>query len=197
MDEKTLEGILTELLRESGPSDVLIRAVTAAAEAEPPGPEFLRRAEEAALAAFAVRRLAAARARTGFQPLPLAAYLERLAEGAGVGLAALWRFLNIPVPEQVTVLSARDLARMGRLLGLSAREMIAHVRLSLLGQDLLLCAQPVSRRGADGPTSALEACEAALENMAADADAPTARRYAAVARGVSGAYAEVEEQDDR
>ena len=61
--------------------------------------------------------------------MPLDSYLEKLVKGAGDGLAALWRLLGLDPSVHVATLSAVELARVGRLLGLSPREMIAHLRL--------------------------------------------------------------------
>lgn len=191
------ENKVLELLRclVMPPGDLLVSAVSGLAERDDPGPEFARRVREAAAAALHLRRISDERARTGFIPVPLDEYIKRLAMSAGAALSVVWRALRVDRPKDVVSLSAERLAWLGSSIGIPLREMVAHVRLGLLRGSIVFpeawASAAREERRATG--SALERCEAALQAELANADAATAKRYAAVEHDLTKAYTRLQE----
>jgi len=191
------EDMVSHLLRYLGapPGDLLIAAVSSSAQQDEPSPEFAERVRDAAAAVFSLRQMAAKRDRVGFLPLPLDEYLIRLASAARVALSTLWRNLGIERPRDVLSVSADRLADLGSALGVPVHEMIAHLRLALLRESLVIpeAWASAAREGKQRSGSLLERCQNALEAEIADADATTARRYAVVEHDLLRAYARLDE----
>jgi hypothetical protein len=130
------------------------------------GPEgFQKACVEAGRVAFSMAKLRDARARVGFTPLPLTDYFESIAKGAGVILGPILARFSIASTSPRDEPSAAGWARLARVIGISLREALLHIRLSFAesvspGASLALARQ---RHPGRPGRSRLADCEAMLE----------------------------------
>ena len=126
--------------------------------------EFRQRCEEAAMLAFDIARMRAEKERLRFAFVPISEWVRGLAEMASVSLEPVLSWLGIPNLDEATAGSAGPLARLAREIGFGSREIRDLLRLSFAVASGY-ASVPLLARRVDAPSSELDACEAALDEI--------------------------------
>jgi len=147
----------------------LARAAAWEAERDTGSAQFRRRCQDAALTAHHalvshhLAKMAAERERVGFQPLPLSQYVETLAQsvGADLGLVMKWAGIsgNSSDGSRVTLETAAPWVRICHGLGMELRQILLHVRLSVIGVPGLAQGRARARAEDAVELDSLEHCE--------------------------------------
>jgi len=125
---------------------------------------FRNRCREAALGRFVLGALREERRRIGFVPLPLADYLQGIAQTAGVPLAGVLAPRGIDDLTRTDEAAAPALAGLAREIGMSLREAMAHLRLAFAAMHGAPAPAVLARRH-PAASSALQDVEAELERV--------------------------------
>lgn len=125
-------------------------------------PEFQHRCEVAAIEAMGIAKLRYERERIGFLALSFAAYITALAQSAKVSLDASLQLLGLKDLSTVTLDSIPMLARLASDLGMSFRQTLVHLRVSVAEREGFTTARLQLARRSQSPVGSLEQCERAL-----------------------------------
>lgn len=151
---------------------------------------FSARCREAAEAALIVSKLRKERLRVGFVPLSLVEYIHGLVKLAGVPLAPVFSWLGVTDLAAARPQSVFAAARLARELGMSAREAVAHLRISFAAH---VGSAPVSLlvaryRSTGLRRTPLEECEEALEQIESGYDLDNLHKLRDLESEIGAAY---------
>jgi hypothetical protein len=161
MNDKILTHSMTQnaLLNQSDQADqldVLLRSVLSVGDdqIEPVSADTVKQCEELGRRTYELAKLRRARERAGFLPVPVADYLEELAEMAKVSLVPLLAKLKISSLRQIAPETAGAIACLATYVGISKPEIELQIRLTLanfnpaveMPQLLARCRANVSER---------------------------------------------------
>lgn len=149
-----------------------------------------RQVAETALTQLTVARLRSERERIGFVALPLQDYIEGMMRVLGLSLTRVLNWLGMTALPRLGEDSAEALSKLGVALGMSVREMLAHLRIGF-ACDRGCAPLPllVARRRAGGGTgSPLEECEAVLAQLESRYDAAARAEWQSTEWAVRRAY---------
>ena len=147
----------------------------------PPAEGFVTRCRLAGETAAAIVKLRRERSRIGFVPMSFADYVQGLTKVARVPLPSVLEFFGIGDLTQIGPMSVAGWASLGRSIGLSAREMLAHMRIAFAGQQDMAPIPLLIAHARSGPTQRdpLEECEEMLLRLESGY-APDQRRQLAL-----------------
>jgi hypothetical protein len=173
------------LLEPEDPSDWLVELLKSARGARPPAialkdedfQAFRQSCRHAGGTALILTRLQQEREQVGFVPLAFQDYVEGLAQVVGASLSGVMTWLGLKGWPQLDEAGAEAMARLGHVLGMSLRQILAHVRISF-AREWGIAPMPLllaRHRGKGGWREPLEECEKVLEQVETSYDARVLR----------------------
>jgi hypothetical protein len=155
--------------------------------------DFRQRCQHAATSAYAIAKMRRERGLAQrFVDLPLAAYIEGLAQLAGADLSTVLEYLGVLRFARLDAENVRGIVRLCKSLGLSLRETMAHFRIEFAAAQGIPFSLLAARRGHDDQSGGLESCEAALTEAEANYPLSVLSQINELERAIHAGYREPE-----
>jgi hypothetical protein len=132
---------------------------------QPGSKAFIQRCRKGADIARRTAQLRRERERIGFVPLSFSDYLKGLAKLVGSPLPPVMGWFGVTDSRQIDRASAPGVARLGRELGLSLQELLAHVRIGFAEAHGTAPISMLAARSTDGRDDPLRETEDALRQV--------------------------------
>jgi len=163
-----------------------------ALESSRASPEFMARCQEAAMVALAIAKMRRERSRARrFVDLSLESYMGGVARLSGADLMAVLNWLKVPGLGNLGLETVRGAMRLCKEIGMSLREVLAHVRIGFAeAQGFGPFSLVVARRGSGD--RGLEYCEAALVEVETEYPIATIQQIRSLEDAIHSAYREAD-----
>ena len=163
-----------------------------ALESSRASPEFVARCQEAAMVALAIAKMRRERSRARrFVDLSLESYIGGVAKLSGADLQGVLTWLKVPGLGNLGLETVRGAMRLCKEIGMSLREVLAHVRIGFAeAQGFGPFSLVVARRGPGD--RGLEYCETALAEVETGYPIATIQQIRSLEDAIHSAYREAE-----
>lgn len=157
-------------------------------------PQFLQKCEQAALIAHALGKMRREHSKAKyFVDLPLPSYVEGIARLASADLAPVLSWLGVPDLAHLDSSTIRGAVRLCKEMGMTFREMLAHVRIGFAEtQGFGPFSLVLARRGQANRLGGLEYYEEVLTNLERDYPESAIRQLRDLEHGIQSGYTELD-----